>query len=188
MSKQISTTVVGNANQIYKAVIACMNAGVVPYIIGSPGVGKSSVVREIAKKNNLKLIDVRLSLLESCDLNGFPQIDKEADVATYVPFDIFPVTTDAIPEGYSGWLLFLDELPSADRAVIKGFGADDPRQRPGNIRAVVDIGRAVARANADGRLSGGIGRLHHAGSSGGQDQPHWLRRHQRLTPCQNRDR
>ena len=57
----------------------------------------------------------------------------------------------------------------------------------GDIRAAVDIGRAVSRAHADGGLAGGIRRLHHAGAAGGEDQPHRLRLHQLLTAVQRGD-
>ena len=57
----------------------------------------------------------------------------------------------------------------------------------GDIRAAVDIGRAVSRADADGGFAGGIRRLHHAGAAGGEDQPHRLRLHQLLTAVQRRD-
>ena len=57
----------------------------------------------------------------------------------------------------------------------------------GDIRTAVDIGRAVSRAHADGGLAGGIGRLHHAGAAGGENQPHRLRLHQLLAAVQRRD-
>ena len=103
-----------------------LQAGLVPHLISSPGVGKSSLAREIAKENNLLLIDVRLSQADPTDLNGFPFIlDKTAKrvKAGYVPMDIFPVEGDELPinpktgEQYAGWLLLLDEFNSAPRAV-----------------------------------------------------------------------
>lgn len=39
--------------------------------------------------------------------------------ATYAPMTTFPLATDPVPDGYNGWLLFLDELPLADRGVQK---------------------------------------------------------------------
>ena len=53
---------------------------------------------------------------------------------------------------------------------------------------MVDIGRAVACAHADGGLAGGIGRLHHAGAAGGQDQPCLRGGHQLLTAGQSGNR
>ena len=53
-----------------------------PMLVGSPGIGKSDIVKLVAKKHNLKLIDVRLAQSDPTDLNGFPtlQSDDRIDV------------------------------------------------------------------------------------------------------------
>lgn len=91
----------------------CMNVGLVPLLKGSPGTGKSSIMMAIAKERNLKLIDIRLAQIDEVELNGFPDLDGPK--ASYKQFDIFPTEGDEIPEGYDGWLLFFDELTSADK-------------------------------------------------------------------------
>lgn len=83
----------------------------------SPGMGKSDSFKAIAKEFNLKIIDVRLSQVDSVDLSGFPSIDLEAGVSRYVPFDTFPTEDTPIPDGYKGWMLLLDELTSAPNLV-----------------------------------------------------------------------
>lgn len=90
-------------------------AGLVPMIHGSPAIGKSRIIEQIAEQFNLKVIDVRLSQSDPTDLNGFPKIN--GDKATYIPMDTFPIVGDPIPEGYSGWLIFLDEINSAPLSV-----------------------------------------------------------------------
>ena len=99
--------------------IRCVLRGVVPFIQSSPGLGKSSIVREIAQEGNLKVIDVRLSQSAPEDLQGLPMrsIVNGVEKAHFVPFNTFPLATDPIPEGYKGWLLFLDEFNSASRSV-----------------------------------------------------------------------
>lgn len=92
-------------------------SGLVPFLHSSPGCGKSSIIKAIAKKNNLKLIDLRLSTIDSVDLSGMPMIDKDGQV-DWKPFNCFPLNNTPIPEGYTGWLLFLDEMNSASEAVI----------------------------------------------------------------------
>lgn len=87
------------------------NAGVVPFLHSSPAQGKSSLARAIAKRNGLKVIDLRLTELDSSDLNGLPYF-KDGK-STFLPFDTFPLQDTPIPEGYNGWLLLLDELNSA---------------------------------------------------------------------------
>jgi hypothetical protein len=90
-------------------------AKLVPMVHGSPAVGKSAIVRQIAKKYGLYLIDMRLSQCDPTDLLGFPRINN--DRAGYVPMETFPIEGDTIPEGYNGWLLFLDEFNSAPTSV-----------------------------------------------------------------------
>lgn len=92
-----------------------MQANVVPFMHGSPGLGKSAVVKAIADKYNLKLIDVRLSQLDPSDLLGFPTFDQKKVV--FKPVELFPLEGDPIPEGYKGWILFLDEANGASHSV-----------------------------------------------------------------------
>lgn len=105
-----------------------IRAGIVPFLRGSPGIGKSAIMKEIAKDFNLKFIDVRLSQVDPTELQGFPTIDKSSGKASYIPMDIFPLSSDPKPSytddqgtvhNYSGWLLFLDEFNSASLAVQK---------------------------------------------------------------------
>ena len=84
---------------------------------GSPGLGKSSIIKEIAKEFNLKLIDVRLSQCDPTDINGLPTFNQETGKARYAPIDTFPLEGDEIPKGYQGFMIFLDEFNSAPRAV-----------------------------------------------------------------------
>ncbi len=46
-----------------------ISAKLVCFIWGSPGVGKSSIVHQIANKHKLKMIDIRLSQCDPTDLN-----------------------------------------------------------------------------------------------------------------------
>ncbi|WP_373479230.1 DUF815 domain-containing protein [Geminocystis sp.] len=41
-------------------------------IWGAPGIGKSSIVAQVAQENNLDFIDLRLSQLAPTDLRGLP--------------------------------------------------------------------------------------------------------------------
>lgn len=109
----MSATQSVNPKQAKALIQDCMKAGLVPLLKGSPGTSKSSIMARIAKEQNLKLIDIRLSQIEETELNGFP--DLSGDKATYKQFDIFPTEGTPIPAGYDGWLLFFDELTSADK-------------------------------------------------------------------------
>lgn len=103
------------ASKLIPYIERCFAADLVPYIHSSPGMGKSSIIKSIAKKHKLKLIDIRLSQADPADMNGFPVfIDGKA---SYLPFDMWPTAEKEIPEGYNGWLIFFDEFPSAPKSV-----------------------------------------------------------------------
>lgn len=93
--------------------------GRVPFLQSSPGLGKSSIAKEIADNGKLKLIDLRLSQSAPEDLQGLPMrtVINGVEKASFLPFDTFPLETDSIPQGYQGWLLFLDEFNSASKSV-----------------------------------------------------------------------
>lgn len=90
---------------------ALFKNNIVPFLHASPAIGKSSLAMQIAKKYGLYLIDLRLTELDSVDMNGLPNFKD--DKATYMPFDVFPTTKTKIPKGYKGWFLLLDEFNSA---------------------------------------------------------------------------
>lgn len=106
-----------NTKQAKELLTDSIKAKLVPMLAGSPGIGKSDVIRSIAKEFRLKVIDMRLSQCDPTDLLGFPTVDKETGKAGYRPMDTFPLEGDAIPDGYNGWLLFLDEMNGASKAV-----------------------------------------------------------------------
>lgn len=92
----------------------CIQAGLVAFLQSSPGMGKSSIVKQIADEFGLQLIDCRLSTMEPCDLNGLPWFhDGKAE---FQPYSFFPLEDSPVPEGKNGWILFLDEFNSASRA------------------------------------------------------------------------
>ena len=60
-------------------------------------------------------------------------------------------------------------LRRADHTVVKGLGVDDAVDGKQDVRALVDDGGSVARADAHCGFAGGICRLHHAGTARRQD-------------------
>lgn len=79
------------------------------FLWGPPGVGKSDIVAQVAKKRGIELRDVRLSLLDPTDLKGFPCPDLKKNQMRWLPADFLP------REGTG--VLFLDEMNSAPQAV-----------------------------------------------------------------------
>ena len=106
-----------SVTQIVAGIKRCMVQRLVPMIHGSPGIGKSDIVKQLAKAGNLHLIDWRGSSADPVDLSGFPVLDGSK--ASYLPFDTFPIAGDKKPKGTNGWLLFMDELNSAPISVQK---------------------------------------------------------------------
>ena len=107
-------------SQATRMITAAIKAGVVPILKGSPGIGKSQIVHQIAQTYNLKVIDLRLSQCDPTDLAGFPTII--GDKADYLPMAHFPIEGDPMPRRpdgllYDGWALFLDEMTSAPPAI-----------------------------------------------------------------------
>ena len=78
---------------------------------GPPGVGKSQMVAQVAEKNNVEVIDIRLSQMEPSDLRGIPFRDKDT-----VEWAIPAMLPDMKRHGSRG-ILFLDEITSAAPSV-----------------------------------------------------------------------
>lgn len=83
-------------------------------IWGPPGIGKSSVVAQVAESHGMELIDVRISQLGPQDLRGLPVPDFENDGATWWPPNFLP------RDPRSRGILFLDEINMAP-PVVQGI-------------------------------------------------------------------
>lgn len=78
-------------------------------IHGSPGIGKSSIVRKIANDFGIGFVDVRLAQMEPCDIRGLPVPDNDQKVMKWYVNGMWPRDTN------SKGIIFLDELTSAPR-------------------------------------------------------------------------
>ncbi len=47
-----------------------------PLFVGPPGIGKSEIIQDWCKRNNLPFIDLRAAYLEAPDLIGFPSVEN----------------------------------------------------------------------------------------------------------------
>lgn len=78
---------------------------------GPPGIGKSQIIAEVAKRHQTPMIDIRLSQMEPTDLRGIPfRIENRVEWA--VP-SMLPDLERHGPYG----ILFLDEITSAPPSV-----------------------------------------------------------------------
>ena len=87
-------------------------AATIPPILihSSPGVGKSSIVRQVAQKLGIGFVDVRLAEMESVDIRGLPSVDKDKGVMKWNAPDFWP--RDPNSKG----IIFLDEITSCDKS------------------------------------------------------------------------
>ncbi|MDZ8034322.1 MoxR family ATPase [Nostoc sp. DedSLP04] len=76
-------------------------------IWGPPGIGKSSIVGQIAQEYDIEFVDVRLSQLAPTDLRGLPV--AEDGISKWYPPEFLPRDGKGI--------LFLDELNMAPPAM-----------------------------------------------------------------------
>ncbi len=99
------------ATEIKESVDKLVDSKIPVFIWGAPGIGKSSIVKQIADEKNLNFIDLRLSLLDPTDLKGIPFFDKDNIQAVWAKPNFLPKERD------SKGILFLDEINSAPPSV-----------------------------------------------------------------------
>lgn len=79
------------------------------FLWGAPGVGKSDVIRQVAKAMKMELKDVRLSQMDPVDLKGFPVPNTTKKNMQWLPADWLPTKGKGV--------LFFDEMNSAAQSV-----------------------------------------------------------------------
>lgn len=97
------------ATDLSAAIESLVEQRVPTFLWGAPGIGKSSIVKQIAKSKGIGFIDLRLALMDPTDLKGIPFYDKDSHTALWAPPAFLPREGEGI--------LFLDELNSAAPSV-----------------------------------------------------------------------
>ena len=97
------------ASELTQSIAALVAQKVPTFLWGAPGVGKSSIVKQIAEEKSIGFIDLRLALMDPTDLKGIPFYDKESHTALWAAPAFLPKNGEGI--------LFLDELNSAPPSV-----------------------------------------------------------------------
>ncbi len=97
------------ASKITESINALIDSKIPSFLWGPPGIGKSSIIKQIALAKELNFIDLRLSLMDPTDLKGIPFYDKHEHHSVWAPPSFLPKEGEGI--------LFLDELNSAPPAV-----------------------------------------------------------------------
>lgn len=110
-------------------------------IHGSPGVGKSSVVRQAAKDLGIDFIDVRLSQMEPCDIKGLPVPNKETKSMDWFINGSWPRGKD------TKGILFLDEITACDKSIAVAAYELILDRRLGTLYSIPDGWMVVAAGN-----------------------------------------
>ncbi|WP_310442239.1 MoxR family ATPase [Sulfurimonas sp.] len=97
------------ATDLIVTITSLVEQRVPTFLWGAPGIGKSSIVKQIAQDKEVGFIDLRLALMDPTDLKGIPFYDKESHTALWAPPAFLPRHGEGI--------LFLDELNSAPPSV-----------------------------------------------------------------------
>lgn len=97
------------ASELTDTIKALIEQKVPTFLWGAPGIGKSSIVAQIATEKEMAFIDLRLALMDPTDLKGIPFYDKESHTALWAPPAFLPTEGEGI--------LFLDELNAAPPSV-----------------------------------------------------------------------
>jgi len=93
--------------EVKMALECAFNARLPVMLWGSPGIGKSEIVKQVAKKNNRPVFDIRLALLDPTDLRGIPFYNPERKTAEWATASILPQDPN------SNAIIFLDEINAA---------------------------------------------------------------------------
>jgi hypothetical protein len=99
------------AKDINKSLDKLIESQIPVFVWGSPGIGKSSIIKQIANEKELEFVDLRLSLLDPTDLKGIPFFDQENNQAVWASPNFLPNNPD------SKGILFLDEINTAPPSV-----------------------------------------------------------------------
>ena len=110
---------------------------------GAPGVGKSTIVKQIAKDLDIGFIDVRLAQMERVDVCGLPSIEN-GQTKWNVP-DMMPADPN------SSGILFFDELTAAPQDVqVAAYSLVLDRKIPNSNYTLPDGWYIVAAGNRVG--------------------------------------
>lgn len=94
-------------NQLFPLLQASLQAGVSTLLLGAPGIGKSSIARELAQTLRLPLIDIRLAQKDPAELGGVYFPNKETQtLELYAPDWVKQACAEPC-------LVFLDEFNAA---------------------------------------------------------------------------
>ena len=101
-------------NESKPLILKAMKARLPIMLSGSPGTAKSATAYDIAESLNLVYMPIYLATRDILAVSGYPSISdtENGKRAEYVPFNLFPLEGDVVPDGKKGFLVVLEELPA----------------------------------------------------------------------------
>jgi MoxR-like ATPase len=100
--------------QIQQAIKTAIAANEPLMIYGSPGLGKSDTVKQVAKELDMDIFDIRASLLDPVDLRGLPVPNIESKEVNWL-------TPEFWPRENKPSIVFFDEITNAAPSVQTGL-------------------------------------------------------------------
>jgi hypothetical protein len=88
-----------------------LRRSIVPLFIGNPGLGKTVLIQEFAKKKKAKLVELITSQMSPFEISGIAMPDKDIKKMVYYNFDKLENLKD-------GDILFFDELLNGNPVVL----------------------------------------------------------------------
>lgn len=92
-------------------VATCIAAQIPCLIHGKPGIGKSDMIKEIGKELGRPVIDIRLALLESVDIKGYPFLKEDPETGEKALS--FAMNEEFPRDPESNAIIFFDEINAA---------------------------------------------------------------------------
>jgi len=148
-----------NVDQISDQLELAWAVGWATILWGLPGIGKSAGVKEFARKIDAILVDIRLSMYQSVDLRGLPDLDADLPVTVWkmaatLPFKGNPMFAEA-EKNNTPIVLFLDEILHAVGPVqAASFQLLHPEDRGVGEFELIDSVIVVAASNMRTHRSG----------------------------------
>lgn len=101
----------------YEAVSLVIESNDVPLIIGHSGIGKTSLVKKLAKSNEYRLVTIDANLLKEGEIGGLPMIKN--GVTVYAVHHKLQQVSQYLNNNDKDIILFIDELNRCDHAVAQ---------------------------------------------------------------------
>lgn len=101
-----------NPEETAKLLDFCYDGNRNIFLWGAPGIGKTHLVRQLARRKKSDYIALHLTLLEPVDLRGMPVVNEDRTAVNWVPMGELPKDPD------SSGVVHLDELNTADPSVM----------------------------------------------------------------------